>query len=79
MSTDPVSELAPHGVLRAAINLSNILLVTGRSASGDPEGVAPDMAKAIAERLGVAVKYVPFPPSRGVGRCGRHRAHGTSA
>jgi len=61
MSTGPVSELAPHGVLRAAINLSNILLVTGRSVSGDPEGVAPDMAKAIAERLGVAVKYVPYP------------------
>jgi polar amino acid transport system substrate-binding protein len=60
MSQAIVSELAPHGVLRAAINLGNALLVTGRSASGDPEGVAPDMAKAIAERLGVAVKYVPF-------------------
>ena len=54
------TELAPTGVLRAGINLSNFLLVTGRSASGDPEGVAPDMARAIAAELGVPVKYVPF-------------------
>ena len=54
------SELAPHGVLRAAINLSNFLLVTGRSPSGDPEGVAPDMARAIAERLGVPVTYLTY-------------------
>lgn len=54
------SELAPTGVLRAAINLGNFLLVTGRSSNGDPEGVAPDMARAIAETLGVPVKYVSF-------------------
>src|SRR4051812_20324036 len=55
------AELAPTGVLRAGINLLNFLLVTGKSASGDPEGVAPDMARAIADKLGVPVKYVPFP------------------
>lgn len=54
------AELAPTGVLRAGINLSNFLLVTGRSASGDPEGVSPDMARAIADRLGVPVKFVSF-------------------
>ena len=54
------AELAPTGVLRAGINLGNFLLVTGRSASGDPEGVAPDMAREIANRLGVPVKYVPY-------------------
>jgi polar amino acid transport system substrate-binding protein len=61
MSPEIKAQLAPHGVLRAAINMSNFLLVTGRSASGDPEGVSPSMARAIAERLGVPVKYVPFP------------------
>jgi len=61
MSPDILSQLAPTGVLRAGINLSNFLLVTGRSASGDPEGVSPSMARAIAERLGVPVRYVPFP------------------
>src|SRR3546814_1652727 len=60
MSPEVVKELAPTGVLRAGINLGNFLLGTGRSASGDPEGVSPDMARAIADRLGVPVKYVPF-------------------
>jgi polar amino acid transport system substrate-binding protein len=55
-----VAELAPTGVLRAAINMSNFLLVTGRSPSGDPQGVAPDMAAEIARRLGVPVAYVQF-------------------
>lgn len=54
------SELAPTGVLRAGINLSNFLLVTGRSANADPTGVAPDMAREIAAALGVPVTYVPF-------------------
>jgi polar amino acid transport system substrate-binding protein len=60
MSQEVISQLAPHGVLRAAINMGNFLLVTGKSPSGDPDGVSPDMARAIAERLGVPVKYVPF-------------------
>lgn len=55
-----VAELAPSGVLRAGINLSNFLLVTGRTPSGDPVGVAPDMAGEIAKRLGVPLKLVPF-------------------
>jgi len=61
MSEAALAELAPTGVLRAGINLSNFLLVSGRSAAGDPEGVAPDLARAIAERLGVPVAYVTFP------------------
>jgi polar amino acid transport system substrate-binding protein len=60
MLSDVVAELAPTGVLRAGINLSNFLLVTGKSPNGDPEGVAPDMAREVARHLGVAVKYLPF-------------------
>eukprot|EP00928_Gymnodinium_smaydae_P052920 TRINITY_DN37041_c0_g1_i1.p1 TRINITY_DN37041_c0_g1~~TRINITY_DN37041_c0_g1_i1.p1 ORF type:complete len:570 (-),score=168.08 TRINITY_DN37041_c0_g1_i1:137-1846(-) len=52
--------LAPTGVLRAGVNLSNFLLVTGRTSSGDPEGVSPSLAAAVAERLGVDVKLVPY-------------------
>ena len=55
-----VGELAPTGVLRVGINLSNFLLVTGKSASGEPEGVAPDMGREIAARLGVPVAYVTY-------------------
>jgi polar amino acid transport system substrate-binding protein len=43
MSPDVLSQLAPTGTLRAAINMGNFLLVTGRSASGDPEGVSPGL------------------------------------
>lgn len=53
-------QLAPTGRLRAAINLGNILLVTGRTATGDPAGVAPDMAAAVAAQLGVPLTLVPF-------------------
>ena len=60
MAKEIAAELAPTGVLRAAINMGNFLLVTGRTPSGDPEGVAPDMAREIAQRLGVPVKYVPY-------------------
>ena len=70
MDQDILSELAPSGTLRAGINLSNFLLVTGRASSGDPIGVAPDMARAIADRLGVAVSYVTFAFARRAHRCG---------
>src|SRR5262245_25395467 len=53
------AELAPTGVLRAGLNLSNFLLINGKDAAGGPTGVAPDMAAEIARRLGVPVKYVP--------------------
>jgi polar amino acid transport system substrate-binding protein len=55
------SELAPNGVLRAGINLSNFLLVSDRAPDGSPIGVAPDMAQAIADRLDVDVKLVTYP------------------
>src|SRR5258708_1364582 len=60
MSDKARAELCPTGVLRAGINLSNFLLVTGRSTAGDPVGVAPDIGAAIAQSLGVPVKYVPY-------------------
>ncbi|MBR0669658.1 ABC transporter substrate-binding protein [Neoroseomonas soli] len=61
MSPDIIAQLAPTGILRAGINLSNFLLVTSRDEHGSPEGVAPDMARAVAERLGVPLRLVPFP------------------
>lgn len=53
-------ELAPTGVLRAGINLSNFLLVTGKSDTGQPQGVSPSMAAEVARQLGVEVEYVTF-------------------
>jgi len=60
MSPEIVNQIAPHGVLRAGINLSNFLLVTGRDEFGSPVGVSPDMARAVAARLGVPLRLVPY-------------------
>lgn len=54
------AELAPTGVLRAGINLSNFLLVTGKTDAGEPEGVSPSMAAEIARRLEVKIEYIKF-------------------
>jgi polar amino acid transport system substrate-binding protein len=54
------AELAPGGLLRAGLNLSNFLLVSGQTDAGVPVGVAPDIAAEIARRLGVAVTYVSY-------------------
>jgi polar amino acid transport system substrate-binding protein len=59
-SKDVLAQLTPTGVLRAGINLSNFLLVTGKRPNGDPDGVSPDMAEEIARRLGVPLKLVSF-------------------
>lgn len=56
-----LAELAPNGILRAGIKLSNFLLVTGKTAQGDPIGISPDMAAEIARRLGVQVRHVCYP------------------
>jgi len=60
VSQDIVADLAPTGVLRAGINLSNVLLVTDKAANGDPVGVSPEMAAMIAERLGLPLELIPY-------------------
>ena len=60
MTQDALSELAIPGMLRVGINLGNILLVTGTGPAGEPQGVAPEMAAALAARLGVDVSYVTY-------------------
>lgn len=55
-----VQQLAPKGVLRVGINMSNFLLVTGKTEDGDPVGVAPSMATEIARLIGVPLQLVPF-------------------
>lgn len=53
-------QLAPNGVLSAAVYLGNFLLVTGRSISGEPTGIAPDICRAIAKQLGVELNLLGF-------------------
>lgn len=51
--------LAPHGTLRAAINLGNPVLAQ-RSEAGKLGGVSVALAGALADQLGVALELVPF-------------------
>ncbi len=60
MIENVIKQLAPKGYLRAAINLSNFLLVTGKESNGDPQGVSPDLAKALANELNVDIKLITF-------------------
>ena len=60
-STDAIAALAPTGTLRAAINLSNFLLVTGTDDDGSPIGPSPDMARALADALGVPIELTTYP------------------
>jgi len=50
-------ELAPTGVLRAAINYGNPLLA-GKDAAGAPRGVSADLARELASRTGLALELV---------------------
>ena len=52
--------LAPTGTLRAGLNLSNFLLVSGQNADGTPAGVSPDLARHIAAALDVPCEFVLF-------------------
>ena len=62
MTLDPavLQAFAPHGVLRASINLGNPILANTDKTSGAPGGVSVDLARAFAERLGVGLKLVVF-------------------
>jgi polar amino acid transport system substrate-binding protein len=56
------SDLAPGGVLRAAINLGNPVLAQGTAAA--PSGVTIDIGREIAARLGIGVEFVCFGAAR---------------
>ena len=62
MTLDPavLQALAPHGMLRASINLGNPILANTDKTSGAPGGVSVDLARAFAERLGVGLELVVF-------------------
>ncbi|MFE7459236.1 transporter substrate-binding domain-containing protein [Streptomyces sp. NPDC057554] len=55
-----VPAFAPHGTLRASINLGNPILAGRDPAGGEPFGVSVDLAHAFGRRLGVPVELVVF-------------------
>jgi len=60
------SELAPTGPLRVGLNHGNFLLVTPGS-KAEPRGVAPDVARELARRVGVPVAFVNFDTAGALG------------
>lgn len=54
------ADLAPTGTLRVGINFGNVLLTAKDPATGEPRGVAPDLARELGRRLGVPIEIVPY-------------------
>jgi polar amino acid transport system substrate-binding protein len=52
-------QLAPHGVLRVAINLGNPVLA-GLDAAGEPSGISADLSRKLAAQLGVGIEWRVF-------------------
>ena len=55
-----VSDLAPTGKLRAAINFGNPVLAAKDPSTGEARGVSVDLAHELARRLGVPLEIVPY-------------------
>ena len=53
-------KLAPTGILRVGINMSNFLLINGKDSDGSPDGVSPDIGKKLARELNLKCKLVQF-------------------
>jgi polar amino acid transport system substrate-binding protein len=53
-----VAQFAPHGTLRASINLGNPVLANLDPKTGAPVGVSVDLATELAKRLGVPLQLV---------------------
>jgi len=53
-------DLAPSGTLRVGINFGNVLLTGKDPKTGEPRGVAVDLARELGRRLGVPIEIVPF-------------------
>lgn len=60
ISPEALHELAPTGVLRAAINFGNPVLAQKNPITGEPQGVTVDLAHELGHRLGVPVKLIIF-------------------
>ena len=55
-----VAALAPTGRLRASINLGNPVLARRDPATGQAVGVSVDLARALADQLGVPIELIVF-------------------
>ena len=54
------AELLPQKTLRVALNMSNFLLTRKDPASGEAAGVAVDMGRELARRLGASAQFLQY-------------------
>jgi polar amino acid transport system substrate-binding protein len=54
------AELAPTGTLRAAINYNNPLLAKRDPVTGELSGLAVDLSRELARRVGVPLELIPY-------------------
>jgi polar amino acid transport system substrate-binding protein len=69
-----VSDLAPTGTLRAAINVGNPILAARGASGGEPTGVSVDLSRELARRLGVPVKLIVYEAAGKVVEAGKSGA-----
>lgn len=62
MNTPPSlpEAFAPTGTLRASINLGNPILANRDPATGEPIGVSIDLARSLAQALGLPIELIVF-------------------
>jgi polar amino acid transport system substrate-binding protein len=54
------AEFAPSGTLIAGVNFGNPVIAQKDPVGGDPRGVGPELARELARRLGVPIRYEVF-------------------
>jgi polar amino acid transport system substrate-binding protein len=54
------AEFAPSGTLVAGVNFGNPVIAQQDPAGGQPRGVGPELARELAHRLGVPIRYVVY-------------------
>ena len=67
-------EFAPSGTLVAGVNFGNPVIAQKDPAGADPRGVGPELARELARRLGVPIKYVVYDTAGKMADAGRQGA-----
>ena len=60
MIDDIIKKIAPTGVLRIGVNMSNFLLVNSKDKLGVIDGVSPGIGKKLAKELNISFEIVQF-------------------
>ena len=60
MFDDIIKKIAPTGVLRVGVNMSNFLLVNSKDKLGVIDGVSPGIGKKLAKELNISFEIVQF-------------------